>query len=81
MTAHIWEALTSYKELTETLAYFLVHEISQARILEWLAIFFSRDLPEPEIESVSRVCRANSLPLSYQESPGLADTNYYIWNG
>ena len=44
-------------------------------------IFFSRDLPEPEIESVSHVCQPDSLPRSYQESPGLADTSYYVRNG
>ena len=27
-----------------------VHEILQARILQWVAIPFSRDLPNPEIE-------------------------------
>ena len=27
-----------------------VHGILQARILEWVAISFSRDLPDPEIE-------------------------------
>ena len=27
-----------------------VHEILQARILEWVAISFSRDLPNPGIE-------------------------------
>ena len=30
-----------------------VHEISQARILVWVAISFSRDLPNPGIEPVS----------------------------
>ena len=28
-----------------------VHGFSQARILEWVAISFSRDLPDPEIKS------------------------------
>ena len=32
---------------------FSVHGIYQARILEWVAISFSRDLPNPEIESTS----------------------------
>ena len=27
-----------------------VHGICQARILEWVAISFSRDVPDPEIE-------------------------------
>ena len=30
-----------------------IYEISQARILEWVAISFSRDLPDPRIKSVS----------------------------
>ena len=30
-----------------------VHEISQARILEWVAIFSSGDLPDPGIEPMS----------------------------
>ena len=30
-----------------------VHRISQARILEWVTIFFSGDLPNPEIEPES----------------------------
>ena len=30
-----------------------VHGISQARIQEWVAISFSRDLPDPGIELVS----------------------------
>ena len=32
---------------------FSVHGISQARILEWVAISFSRDLPDPGIEPMS----------------------------
>ena len=30
-----------------------VHEISQARILDWVAIFSSRGLPDPGIEPMS----------------------------
>ena len=30
-----------------------VHRISQARILEWVAISYSKDLPNPGIELVS----------------------------
>ena len=37
-----------------------VHEILQARILEWVAIFFSRDLPDPEIEPGSPALQADS---------------------
>ena len=35
-----------------------LHGISQARILEWVAIFFSGDLPDPGIELVSLVSPA-----------------------
>ena len=30
-----------------------VHGISQARMLEWVAISFSRDLPDPGVQSLS----------------------------
>ena len=40
----------------------LVHWISQARILEWVAILFPGDLPDPEIESESPTLQADSLP-------------------
>ena len=33
-----------------------VHGILQARILEWVAIPFSRDLPDPEITPMSQLC-------------------------
>ena len=39
-----------------------VHGISQARILEWRAIPFSRDLPHPGIESRSLALQEDSLP-------------------
>ena len=32
-----------------------VHGIFQARILEWVAISYSRDLPEPGIKSTSLI--------------------------
>ena len=45
-----------------------VHEIFQARILKWVAIPFSRDLPDPGIEPRSRALQTDSL-LSHQGSP------------
>ena len=39
-----------------------VHGILQARILEWVAIPFSRDLPDPGIKPWSLGVQANSLP-------------------
>ena len=48
-----------------------VHGTSQARILEWIAVSYSRDLPEQGIEAVSLTSAlvVGSLPLSYQGSP------------
>jgi len=53
-----------------------VHRILQARILEWVTIPFSRDLPDPEIEPGSPALQADSL---LSESPGnLATGKYYM---
>ena len=50
---------------------FSVHGISQSRILEWVAISSSRDLPNPEIKS-SQICLSTALqdsfPLSHLEA-------------
>ena len=44
-----------------------VHDILQARILEWVAFPFSKDLPDPVIEPGSPALQADSLP---SEPPG-----------
>ena len=50
-----------------------VHGILQARILEWVAMPSSGDLPNPEIKPMtspaSSAMQANSLPLSHPGSP------------
>ena len=46
-----------------------VRGISQAKTLEWVAISFSWDLPDPGIEPVSPALQADSLPLNFQGSP------------
>ena len=46
-----------------------VHEILQARILEWVAISFSKDLPDPGIKLASPALQADFLPLSHLGSP------------
>ena len=51
-----------------------VHGILQARILEWVAISFSRDLPDPGIEPWSLVLQVETLP---SEPPG--KPNILIW--
>ena len=48
-----------------------VHGIFQARILEWVVISSSRDLPDPEIEPSSPgspELQEDSLSLSYSQS-------------
>ena len=46
-----------------------VHGIFQARILEWVTISSSRDLPDPGIESRSPELQADSLLVSHLGSP------------
>ena len=46
-----------------------LHEISQARRLEQVAIPSPGDLPDPGIKSTSPALQADSLPLSHQGSP------------
>ena len=47
---------------------YTVHEIFQARRLEWVAFPFSRD-PNPAIEPRSPALQADSLPASHKGSP------------
>ena len=46
-----------------------VHGILQARILEWVAVAFSRDLPHPGIEPTSPAYQADSLPTELPGKP------------
>ena len=46
---------------------YTVHGILQARIMEWVAFPFSRDLPNPGIEFRSPALQADALP---SEPPG-----------
>ena len=51
-----------------------VQGIFQARILEWVAISFSRGLPDPGCGHMSPAWQADSLPLSYQGRPDVYKT-------
>ena len=51
-----------------------VHEISQAKLLEWVAISFSRDLPDPGIEPVSPAWQVDFFTT---EPPGKPKDEYY----
>ena len=57
-----------------------VHGIFQARVLEWVAISFSRDLPNPANEPRSPALQADSLPLSHQGSPFSQRVPSYFWH-
>ena len=46
-----------------------VHEIFQARILEWVAISFSRGSSQPRDQTRSPALQANSLPTELQGKP------------
>ena len=46
-----------------------IHGILQARILEWVAISFSKDLPNPEIKPGSPALEADVLPSDYTVDP------------
>ena len=45
-----------------------VYEISQARILEWVATSFSGGLPDLGTEPLSLTMQVNSLPLNIMEA-------------
>ena len=47
---------------------YVVHGILQARILEWVAVTFPGDLPNPGIEPWSAL-QADSLPAEPQGKP------------
>ena len=45
-----------------------VHGILQARILEWVAISFSSDGPDPRIEPMSATLQVDSVPTEPPET-------------
>ena len=65
------EVTQLYPALCNTMDYslpgFSVHGIFQGRVPEWVAISFSRDLLDPEIEPWSPALQADALP---SEPPG-----------
>ena len=52
---------------------YTVRGILQARILEWVAFPFSRDLPNPGIEPRSSALQADSYQLSHKGSPRMLE--------
>ena len=55
--------------MSDSLQLYTVHGIFPARILEWVAFLFSRDLPDPGIELGSLALQANSLPTELPGKP------------
>ena len=51
-----------------------VHGVLQARVLEWAAIPFSRDLPNPGIKPRSPALQADSLPPEPPGKPNYVNT-------
>ena len=62
------KAAQSYSTLCNPVNY-TVHGILQARILEWVAFSFSRDLPNPGIEPRSPELQEDSLPAEPSGKP------------
>ena len=58
---------TLYDPMDCSLPGFSIHGIFQARVPEWVAVSFSRDLPNPGIEPGSPSLQADALP---SEPPG-----------
>ena len=54
--------LTLSDPMDYSLPGFSIHGIFQARVLEWVAISFSGDLPDPGIKARSPVLQADALP-------------------
>ena len=57
-----------------SLSGFSVHRILQARMREWVAVPFSRDLPDPGVEPRSPALWAD---YSLSETPGSPYMEYY----
>ena len=61
---------------------YTVYGILQARILEWVAVPFSRDLLNPRIEPRSSTLQADSLPTEppgKPESTGVGSRSLLQW--
>ena len=71
------EVAQSCLTLCDTMGY-SVHGILQARVLEWVALPFSRDLPNPGVEPKSPTLQADSLPAEPAGKPSIDGTKSKI---
>ena len=53
--------LTLCDPMDDSLPGFSVHGVFQARILEWVAVFYSRGLPDSEIEPSRISCNGGQI--------------------
>ena len=67
LAAH--SCLTLCESMDCSLPGFSVDGISQARTLEWVAVSFSRDLPDTEIKPEPPTLQEDSLPSEPPEKP------------
>ena len=56
-----------------------LHGVLQARILQWVAILFSRDLPDPRIKLKSLTLQASFLPSELPGKPYFIILCVYIY--
>ena len=77
LVAQLWQILCDPMDCSPL--GFSDHEIFQARILEWVAISFSGDLPNPGIEPGSPALQADSLPTELQGNSGLEASSSSLW--
>ena len=59
---------------------YIVHEVLQAGILEWVAIPSPGDRPNPGIELRSPTLQADSLPAEPQGLLNIPQTHYWVAN-
>ena len=67
--SHWWKSRSRVRLFATAWTIHTVHGILQARIPEWVAFPFSRDLPNPGIEPRSPALQADSLPAEPQGKP------------
>ena len=77
------KSLQSCLTLSDRMDYSLlgssVHGILQARILEWVSISFSRDLPDPGFEPTSPALGGILYQLNYQGYSATKFAAVFLW--
>ena len=75
MCLNLQSCPTLWEPMDRGLPVFTVHRILHARILEWVAFGFSRDIPSPGIKPESPALQVDSLPSA---SPGKRESAIWI---